>query len=406
LARFVVKVGGSVLSDLAGVERAASYIHKLVERGNKVVVVVSALKGVTDELLKNVKTLHPDPPPEMVDNTLAMGEMMSARYFALALNRLGVQAVVIDPCTDIWPVVTDDRHLDANPLLEECRVLVERGLKRLLEKGVVPVVCGFIGVAKDGSITTMGRGGSDTTAVLLANCLDADEVILVKDVSGVYTTDPKKASEATVIDVMSAEEVLTLSRGGAKVIHSKALQLLSPKNKIRVGTLESLETGGTVIFGSDIPALDIKVDNTNVTMVTLIGRSMGDVSKLSGVVKALEAARAKVIASSVEENSLILYLDGNGEVVEKLHDYFVGHGLGKAVSHFPHLSLIRVYGSMLETVPGVVHKVLQPLAANSINVFGVLTISSSIRVFVSTKDIEKSVQLIRESLREYLGEKV
>jgi aspartate kinase len=406
LARFVVKLGGSVLSDLAGVERAAAYIHKLVESGDRVVVVVSALKGVTDELLKTVNTLHPSPPPDMVDNTLAMGEMMSARYFALALHRLGVQAAVVDPCTDIWPVVTDDRHLDANPLLEECRELTKQGLERLLEKGVVPVVCGFIGVSKYGRITTMGRGGSDTTAVLLANCLDADEVILVKDVSGVYTADPKKTTEANVIDVISAEEVLTLSRGGAKVIHAKALQFLSPKSKIRVGTLESLEAGGTVIFGSEIPSLDVRVDNTNVTMVTLVGSSMGDVSKLSGVVKALEAASAKVIASSVEESSLILYLDGDGEVVEKLHDYFVGHRLGKAVSHFPHLSLIRVYGSMLETVPGVVHKVLQPLAANSINVFGVLTISSSIRVFVSTRDVEKSVKLIRESLREYLGEQV
>ncbi|MCX8202016.1 MAG: ACT domain-containing protein [Candidatus Caldarchaeum sp.] len=119
--------------------------------------------------------------------------------------------------------------------------------------------------------------------------------------------------------------------------------------------------------------------------------------------KAVETSGGKLVAASAEEESLILYLRGDGEIVEKIHDYFVQNGLGKAVSHFPHLSVIRIYGAMLELVPGVVSKVVQPLAAKAVNLFGVLTISSSIRVFVSTREVEKAVKLIRENLAEYLS---
>ncbi|MEM2238333.1 MAG: aspartate kinase [Candidatus Caldarchaeum sp.] len=397
----VVKFGGSVLSDEKGVEKAAEYVGLLRSKGYKVVVVVSALKGVTDELLRNAQRLNPNAPPNLLDELLAMGERTSARLFALALKRYGVEAAVVDPSSDIWPIITDDKHLDATPILEECRPRAKQGVGKLLEEGVVPVVCGYVAVSRNGEITTMGRGGSDTTAVVLANCLDADEVILVKDVAGVHTSDPKNVSAAGVLDVLTADEVFKLSVGGAKIIHSKALTFLHPKGRIRIGALDSLEAGGTVILGTGIPKLEISIDNTNVTMVTILGKSMGEPSKLVSAVSALQAAGAKVIAASVEEESLILYLDGDGEVVEKLHDYFVGNRLGKAVSHFPYLSLIRIYGSMLETVPGVVHKVLQPLAAQAINVFGILTISSSIRVFVSTKDVEKAVKMIRESLESY-----
>ncbi|MEM2555620.1 MAG: aspartate kinase [Candidatus Caldarchaeum sp.] len=398
----VVKFGGSVLSDEKGVEKAAQYVKLLSSRGYRVAVVVSALKGVTDELLRSAQRLNPDAPPSLLDEVLAMGERTSARLFALALKRFGVDAIVVDPSSDIWPIITDDKHLDATPMLEECRTRVKHGVGRLLENGSVPVVCGYVALSRSGEITTMGRGGSDTTAVVLANCLDADEVILVKDVAGVYTSDPKNVSGAGVLDVLTADEVHKLSKGGAKIIHSKALTFLHPKGKIRIGALDSLDSVGTIILGSSIPKLEITVDNRNVTMVTIIGTSMGEPSKLASTVTALQTAKAKLLAASVEEESLILYLDGDGEVVERLHDYFVGNRLGKAVSHFPHLSAIRIYGSMLETVPGVVHKVLQPLAAQAINVYGVITISSSIRVFVSTKDVEKAVKLVRESVENIL----
>ncbi|MEM4173484.1 MAG: aspartate kinase [Candidatus Caldarchaeum sp.] len=399
MARVVVKFGGSVLSDDENLRKAAEYVGRLRQRG-EVLVVVSALKGVTDELLKTVQRINHEASPAMVDEVLAMGERTSARLFAVALQKQGLDAVFIDPSMAEWPIVSDDKHLDSTPILEECRKRVRNGLENMLRTGVVPVVCGFVAVSKTGRITTMGRGGSDTTALVLANCLDADEVILVKDVAGVYSSDPKNVSNTNVLEVLTVDEVLKLSKGGAKIIHSKALSFLHPRGKVRIGSLDSLETTGTVIIGEDRPRLDVSLDNTNATMVTILGRSMRDPEKISAAVSALRMSGARVLAVSVEEESMILYLDGDGEVVEKLHDYFVGHGLGKAVSHFPHLSLIRVYGPMLETVPGIVHRVVQPLASNAINVYGILTISSSIRIFVSTRDVDKAVRLVKQSVEE------
>ncbi|MCS6783825.1 MAG: ACT domain-containing protein, partial [Candidatus Caldarchaeum sp.] len=359
--------------------------------------------GVTDDLLKSAQRINPDAPPDLLDELLAMGERTSARLFTLALKKKGVDAVLVDPDSEIWPVVTDGKHLDATPIIELCRPRVKSGVEKLLDDGIVPVVCGYVGVSVDGKITTMGRGGSDTTAVLLANCLEADEVVLVKDVAGIYSADPNKSSEAQILEILNADEVLKLSKGGAKIVHSKALLFLHPRGKIRIGSLDTIEQTGTVILGAEIPRLDVVVDDTNVTMVTVIGQSMGEPSKLSAAMKAVETSGGKLVAASAEEESLILYLRGDGEIVEKIHDYFVQNGLGKAVSHFPHLSVIRIYGAMLELVPGVVSKVVQPLAAKAVNLFGVLTISSSIRVFVSTREVEKAVKLIRENLAEYLS---
>ncbi|MCS6769049.1 MAG: aspartate kinase [Candidatus Caldarchaeum sp.] len=403
--RLVVKFGGSVLSDEEGIEKAAEYVKSLRQAGSTVVVVVSALKGVTDELVRTAQRLNPNASPAMLDDLLGMGERTSARMFALALEKHGVKAVVVDPSMESWPVVSDDKHLDSTPILEECRVRVKTGLEKMLEYGVVPVVCGYVAVSRTGKITTMGRGGSDTTAVVLANCLDADEVVLVKDVAGVYTSDPKSVSEANILDVLTVDEVMKLSKGGAKIIHSKALAFLHPRGKIRIGSLENIDKAGTVILGVDTPKLDVSLDNTNATMVTILGRSMGDAEKINAAVAALQMSGAKILAASIEEESMILYLDGDGEVVEKLHDYFVGHGLGKAVSHFPHLSLIRIHGSMLEVVPGIVHRVIQPLASHAINVYGILTISSSIRIFVSTRDAEKAVKLVKQSIEELRSSK-
>jgi len=401
--RVVVKFGGSVLSDEKNIERAAGWIRSLVEKDVGVLVVVSALRGVTDELLRTAQRLNPDTPPELLDEVLAMGERTSARLFAVALTKVGLDSVVVDPSSELWPVITDDKHLDATPILEECRSRSE-GLINLISSGKVPVVCGYVGLTRSGRITTLGRGGSDTTAVLLGNCVRASEIILVKDVAGVYSTDPKSTSEADVIQVLSSSEILQLTKGGAKILHAKAIKYLTPNLKLRIGTMESLESGGTIILSSGTPELDVAVDHDNVTMVTILGKELGEAVKLANVVEALKATKAKLIAASIEENSLILYLDGDGEVVERLHDYLVLSKLGKAISHFPNLSLLRIYGTMLETIPGVVHKIIQPLAAQAINIYGILTISSSIRIFVSSREAEKAVKLIKDTLSTVVGE--
>jgi aspartate kinase len=178
----VVKFGGSVLENEKAINQVASLIKETKSKGLGVLVVVSAMKGVTDQIMALSKKDNPEIEPQLLDELLSSGEKTSARLVAAALASFGLQSVMIDPDTPYWPVITDNRHLDANPLVEESRAKTKQLILPLLAAGKVPVVCGFLGKTTGGKTTTLGRGGSDTTAVLLGNCLNAKEVILVKEV--------------------------------------------------------------------------------------------------------------------------------------------------------------------------------------------------------------------------------
>ena len=169
----VVKYGGSVLDSGTAIRRAAEAIREELGRGSRMVIVVSAMKGVTDQLLSAAGEISPDIPREVVDHIIGLGEEQSVRLMASALKSMGVDSVEVTPHTPSWPIVTDGNYGDAEPILEECESRAELGVKPLIERGQVPVVCGFVGRSLDGNITTLGRGGSDTTATLLARCLGA-----------------------------------------------------------------------------------------------------------------------------------------------------------------------------------------------------------------------------------------
>lgn len=392
----VVKLGGSVLQDSKALERAAAWVKDLSKK-HGLVIVVSALKGMTDELLKTAKAVNPDIPPDMLDEVLAMGERTSARLFTAALTGQGVDAVLVDPSSENWPVVTDDVHLDADPVYHETEKRCKERLLPLIEAGRVPVVCGYVGTTSSGKITTMGRGGSDTTAILLGSCLNAAEVILVKDVEGVYSSDPNKVKNAEMLKTLDAKEAMLLTEGGAKIVHSKALRYLSEGLRLRISSLEGLDKSGTVIVGS-LPKLEVTKHPAKVTMVTILSEKADGVALTKTVVDFVEKHGGRILAIATEEKSVILYADIDPGLVDRLHREVVETGVGKAISFFEDLAMITVSGRLLETSPGVIHKVTAPLAAKAINIYGLTTISSSIRVFVSAKEAEKAVSLIKSSL--------
>ncbi|MEM1776400.1 MAG: aspartate kinase, partial [Nitrososphaerota archaeon] len=375
----VVKFGGSVLKDLSAIEEAASWVKKLLAGGYKIVVVVSAMKGVTDELVNTAKMLAGNPDPELMDEILSMGERISARLFTLALREHGVNAMFIDPADDYWPIITDSNHLDAEPLYIETKKNVKEKIVPLLERGVVPVVCGFIGVTVDRKITTLGRGGSDTTAVLIANCLEAEEVVLVKDVPGVFSADPDIVGDsAKILSELDFREAQALVKGGAKIIHTKALRYLDRKLKLRIASMEELAAnGGTVIRGYD-PEIEVKTSPVRITMVTIIREDLDSTDVLEKIMKLLKKRDVKVLAVTCEEKALILYLEEREGIIVDVHSCLVNERLGKAVSFYQDLAMITVSGRMLETSPGIIHKITKPLAENNINLYGLITISSSI----------------------------
>jgi aspartate kinase len=186
----VVKYGGSVLRDGSGIRVAAQQVKTEIERGNRMVVVVSALKGVTDQLIEATESINPNTPKFVQDHIIRLREEQSTRLFTSALELLGVSSEEFTVDSPGWPIITDDVFGNAEPILEECRRAVSLGVKPLLDRGITPVVCGFVGRSLNGMVTTLGRGGTDTTATVLSQCLGADELVLVKDVGGVFSADP------------------------------------------------------------------------------------------------------------------------------------------------------------------------------------------------------------------------
>ncbi len=397
----VIKFGGSVLDDGRAIGQAAALIARTLGRGVGVVVVVSAMKGVTDNLLTLSRGVNPNMEASLVDELLSSGEKTSARLVAASLAQHGLRPVVIDTDSPGWPVITDDRHQDANPIMDVTRQRSRETLMPIIARGDVPIVCGFLGRTTTGKVTTLGRGGSDTTAVLLGNCLGSKEVVLIKDVDGVFSSDPGKVKNPQLIESLNGEEAELLAAGGAKFLHLKALSYQAPGLKIRVTSLQKLDAG-TVIEG-DIPEAKVEVTHTETSMVTIVGVDPTRIESVMAIANTIRECNATILALSLESTSVIFYVSGGLEVLDRVHQILVGQKIGKAVSSFDGLAMISIRGKALETQPGVIQRVAQPLARSGINLFGIVTIQSSIRVFVSADQAQRASKLVKEAMM--VGEK-
>jgi aspartate kinase len=228
--RVVIKFGGA---DLASGEKMAQAAQMVAAASYKeIIVVVSAMGKTTDSLLDTTSQLGDVSDADYAE-LISMGERVSARFFCSALRARGAKAELFDPCNDNWPLITDSNFRNAIPDMEKTTERARKYIEPLLGSAV-PVVCGFIGKDPNGRITSLGRGGSDTTALVLAKCLDADEVVLVKATSGVLSADPKIVSEARSLDKMDIHEMFDLAQGGAKIVKPEALMYKQPNQMLRV----------------------------------------------------------------------------------------------------------------------------------------------------------------------------
>jgi aspartate kinase len=238
--RIVVKFGGSSLADADRIQKAAKRIAALREAGHQIVAVVSAQGDTTDDMIANAARIHTDPPPREMDVYLAAGEQMSAALMAMALQKMGLPAVSLTGMQA--GLMTDGVHSDARVLgLKNDRILQE------LEKGNIVVVAGFQGVDGAGDITTLGRGGSDTTAVALAAFLKAAVCKIYTDVDGVYDRDPRKFPDAVKLSWVGYDEMLQMARQGAQVLHDRCVEL-AQMYQVPVQVLSTFRPGeGTFI---------------------------------------------------------------------------------------------------------------------------------------------------------------
>lgn len=231
----VMKFGGAAVSTPDHFHKIAEIIAHRKKRGGSIVAVVSAMGNTTDELIALALKVHPNPPQREYDMLVTVGERISVALLAMALHRIGVQATSFTGSQS--GIITTNDHTEAK--------IVDVRPKRLvacLEANKIAIVAGFQGVSLDGEITTLGRGGSDTTAVAIAAALNGN-VEFYKDVKGFYSDDPKKNPEAVLFPYLSYEEALKVVSKGGRILHRRSIEL-AQKNGIHLSVRSFLEEGG------------------------------------------------------------------------------------------------------------------------------------------------------------------
>jgi aspartate kinase len=414
LKRIVAKFGGSSLADGERILKAVKAVAKAVQNGNQVVVVVSAMGKTTDALLGIInQSSRGKISPNLLDDILSMGERTSARLFAAALKAHGVEARCFDPADADWPIITDNSFTNAWPKLDECLFRVRRHVLPLLERGITPVVAGFLGKTKDGQITTLGRGGSDTTAFIIGKAIQADEVVLVTDVDGILSGDPKIVHQPKRIEQITVESLAGLADSGTKFLHFKALKYKDDSFDVRVinHQLGKLNGEGTIIVGSLPSELNVSLaHNEPVIMITIVGERISENPEIiQDIASTTKRFATPLLGSSSNYNSIVLYLPQNSprQLVEALHSIVLKHKETFAVAIRENLALLKVKGVGLEEQPGLIGRIAEPLRANHLNIFGIFTITSSVLVLVEWNNREKAIKLVRKSLKKkFHGEEV
>jgi aspartate kinase len=389
--RVVAKFGGTSVGDGNRINRAADSIASAVEKGHEMAVVVSAMGGTTDRLLGEMQF---EASEEDRAEIVSMGERTSVRMVKGALEARGIDAVFLEPGREGWPIITDAYgEVD----VEETRRRAS-GLAQMMSDGVVPVLTGFLAEDHDGTITTLGRGGSDTTAVMLGNYIDSDEVIIVTDVEGVMTGDPDVVEGARNVGEITVDELRNLSFRGAEVVAPSALAYKTGGFDVRVvhHQHDDLLTGGTNIEGQFESLVDLQ--ERRLACVTIAGRAIrnqpGVLASLAG---ALADAGINIETNSSGLDSVTFYVDaGDAEQTEALlHEQVIDDEVLSSLTIDDDIAVIRVTGGEMQSHSGAVHEILDALVDERILVHDVITSATSVSVFVDWDDRERALEILQ-----------
>jgi aspartate kinase len=410
--KIVVKFGGSSLADHEKLAKAVNAVAKEAKKGTRIAVVVSAMGKTTDMLMNTMKnTANGKLQKHELDDILAMGERTSVRVFAAALRTNNVQSCYIDPLDDRWPIITDAAFSNANPILNECTTRIQKHILPIVEKGTVPVIAGFIGRTTDGKITTLGRGGSDTTAFILAEALKADEVALVTDADGIMSGDPKIVTNPKTLPEINVSTLVGLADSGAKFIHSKALKYKPKSIPVKVINQANgdLNQKGTLITGALATELDAEIaHNSPVAEITIVGNKVSEKPQIILDIMKTTETQTQLLGMSMNENSVILYVSqqkNTDKLFNQIHNITLNNPETLAMAVKKDLAFLKTSGVGLEETHGLIGKISENLRVNEINIYGILTITSSILLFVEWSQREKALQLIKRSLRKPLTTK-
>lgn len=398
MACIVQKFGGTSVADIDRIRNVALKVKAEYDAGNKVAVVVSAMAGVTNQLVKYCQDITPDYCPAEYDVVVSTGEQVTIGLLAIALQVLGVPA----RSWTGWqiPVITDDASAKARIQ----RVDVER-LKASMEKGIVPVVAGFQGVTEDGRITTLGRGGSDTSAVALAAALQADRCDIYTDVDGVYTTDPRIVRTARKLDRVTYEEMLEMASLGAKVLQTRSVEL-AMKYQVNLRVVSSFENqpvGTTICDEEDIVEKEIisgitySRDEAKITLAGVHDKPGVSAAIFNAMAEANISVDMIVQSDSPDGRSTDMTftlpeseLKRALEILETAKEKIGYHSLLSDSD----VVKISVVGVGMRTHVGVARKMFQALSEKGINVQAISTSEIKISVLIASEYAELAVRAL------------
>ncbi len=400
MALVVQKFGGT---SMGSIERIKDYVAKKViqerEKGNDVVVVVSAMAGETDRLINLVKEITPEPDERGMDFVVSTGEQVSAGLLSITLNSMGYPAVSLTG----WQagIKTDSAFTKARIL----DIDVER-IRKHIEEGKIVVITGFQGITSEGEITTLGRGGSDTSAVALAAALKADRCDIYTDVDGVYTADPRIVPEAKRIDVLSYEEMLELASLGAKVLQIRSVEFaMKYKVPLRVRSTFT-ESEGTLIKEEDETMERVVVrgiaHNKNEARITVerVPDKPGIAAKLFDAL-----AEANIPVDMIVQNvSVDGYTDisftvekNDAAKAERITKQVAEEIGAKDVIRDDKIAKVSVVGLGMRSHAGVAGKVFETLAKYGINIIMISTSEIKISCIIDEKFTELAVRVLHEA---------
>ena len=390
-----MKFGGTSVGNIDRIKNVAKIVKKNVDQGNSIVVVVSAMAGITNELQKKAENISKNFNEEDYDLLLSSGEQVSTALLSGALNDIKIKAKTLMS----WqiPIVTEGKHANGRIISVNTDII-----KKILNQNFVVVIPGFQGINEQLRINTLGRGGSDASAVALAKCLNADRCEIFTDVDGVFTTNPQVNSKAKKIDKISYDEMLEMSSLGAKVMQSSSVQS-AMLNNIEVYVKSSFkETDGTSIINQNKISYDKVITGVAFTKddakITLQG-----VKDKPGVASSIfkPLYENNIVVDMIVQNISADKLKTDITFTVKRRDFETTNSIMKnliknldyeKIISNDKVSKVSVIGAGMITYPGVAYKMFDSLYKENINILAITTSEIKISVLIDENNVDNAVK--------------
>jgi len=397
----VQKFGGTSVADIEKINHVADVIIKEKENGHDVVVVVSAMGHTTDHLVKLAKSINANPSERELDMLLSTGECVSMSLLTMAIQAKGYKAISYNAAQ--IGIITENVHTKARII----DIKTDK-LRKSLDEGNIIVIAGFQGVTTEGEITTLGRGGSDTSAVAIASALDAQRCDIYTDVEGVYTTDPRIVPNASRLEQISYEEMLELAHAGANVLHPRSVETAKQyKMPLRVRSTFKYDNKGTLILGVEDmeinkPVAGVAADLSQVRIVVCdIPDTPGEAATLFGALAKENISVDMIIQSyarKVSNTNDIAFTINQEDLPKTLEMLELINKELKAgdISYDDNIAKISIIGAGMIDRPGIASTMFQTLADNNINIRMISTSEIKISCLINKEDAQKALKALHD----------